>query len=243
MSWHFLQEQEAVCWADHNLDGAPDALLRLIPTLDNVYWRDNETDVWSGSQYGTTLRHSMGATGEAQSISSAVDSPAKIYLPLDGGGELPVRKVDYGNKWRELSVRFDLGSCSWKTHRCLWSEDLEPLSVTFPRWGMILDGVLWERITQELITSEIGSGYWPTPTAHNSKEGNYPAERNRKTPTLASRVGGKLNPTWVEWLMGWPHDWTNLEPISCAEVLRFKMSFPIEPNDLKQSATDKSLPQ
>jgi hypothetical protein len=243
MSWHFLQEQEAVCWADHNLDGAPDALLRLIPTLENAYWRDNETDVWSDSQYGTTLKHSTGATGEAQSISSAVDSPAKIYLPLDGGGELPVRKADYGSKWRELSVRYDLGSCSWKTHRCLWSEDLEPLSVTFPRWGMILDGVLWERITQELITSEIESGYWPTPTAHNAKEGNYPAESKRATPTLASQVGGKLNPTWVEWLMGWPHDWTNLDPISCAEVLRFKLSFPIEPSGLRQSAMDKSLPQ
>ena len=87
MSWHFLQEQEAVCWADHNLDGAPDALLRLIPTLGNAYWRDNETDVWSVSQSGTTLEHSTGATGEAQSISSAVDSHAKIYLPLDGGGD------------------------------------------------------------------------------------------------------------------------------------------------------------
>ena len=86
MSWHFLQEQEEVCWADHNLDGAPDALLRLIPTLENAYWRDKETDVWSGSQSGTTLKHSTGATGEAQSISSAVDSHAKTYLPLDGGG-------------------------------------------------------------------------------------------------------------------------------------------------------------
>ena len=87
MSWHFLQEQEEVCWVDHNLDGAPDALLRLIPTLENAYWRDKETDVWSGSQSGTTLEHSTGATGEAQSISSAVDSPAKISRLLDGGGD------------------------------------------------------------------------------------------------------------------------------------------------------------
>lgn len=87
MSWHFLQEQEEVCWADYNLDGAPDALLRLIPTLENAYWRDKETDVWSDSQSGTTLKHSMGASGEAQSISSAVDSPAKTSRPLDGGGD------------------------------------------------------------------------------------------------------------------------------------------------------------
>lgn len=87
MSWHYLQEREEACWDHHNLDGAPDALLRLIPTLDNAYWRDKETDVLSGSQSGTTLEHSTGATGEAQSISSAADSPAKISRPLDGGGD------------------------------------------------------------------------------------------------------------------------------------------------------------
>jgi hypothetical protein len=50
---------------------------------------------------------------------------------------------------------------------------------------------------------------WPTPTAHNAKEGAYPAEYTLNTPTLASRVGGQLNPLWVEWLMGWPIGWTD----------------------------------
>ena len=53
----------------------------------------------------------------------------------------------------------------------------------------------------------------PTPTAHNSKEGAYPAEFTRKTPTLATHAGGKLNPMWVEWLMGWPLGWTDLKPL------------------------------
>ncbi len=86
MSWHFLQEREEACWQHHNLDGAPSALLKLIPTLGNAYWHDNETECWSGFQSGTTLEHSMGATGKAQLISSAEDSHAKTYLPLDGGG-------------------------------------------------------------------------------------------------------------------------------------------------------------
>jgi len=54
---------------------------------------------------------------------------------------------------------------------------------------------------------------WPTPTAHNSKETNAPSELNRNTPTLAAQVGGRLNPTWVEWLMGWPLGWTDLKPL------------------------------
>jgi hypothetical protein len=54
---------------------------------------------------------------------------------------------------------------------------------------------------------------WPTPTAHNSKETNAPSEKNRNTPTLAAQAGGKLNPPWVEWLMGWPIGWTDLKPL------------------------------
>ena len=51
---------------------------------------------------------------------------------------------------------------------------------------------------------------WPTPTAHNAKEGAYPSEYNRNTPTLAAQAGGALNPMWVEWLMGFPLGHTDL---------------------------------
>jgi hypothetical protein len=54
---------------------------------------------------------------------------------------------------------------------------------------------------------------FPTPTAHNAKECNSPSEKNRNTPTLATHAGGKLNPMWVEWLMGWPLAWTDLKPL------------------------------
>jgi hypothetical protein len=37
--------------------------------------------------------------------------------------------------------------------------------------------------------------------------------KNQKTPTLEFQVGGQLNPTWVEWLMGWPLGWTDLKPL------------------------------
>jgi len=61
---------------------------------------------------------------------------------------------------------------------------------------------------------------WPTPTAHNSKEGGFPAEYTRNTPSLTAEAtqadnkphsSGSLNPQWVEWLMGYPEGWTDLE--------------------------------
>jgi len=54
---------------------------------------------------------------------------------------------------------------------------------------------------------------WPTPTSHNAKEMNSPSESTRNTPTLAAQAGGKLNPAWVEWLMGWPLGWTDLKQL------------------------------
>jgi len=59
-------------------------------------------------------------------------------------------------------------------------------------------------------------GMWPTPTSHNAKETNAPSEAKRNTPTLAAQIGGSLNPTWVEWLMGWPLEWTDLKPSATA---------------------------
>jgi len=57
-------------------------------------------------------------------------------------------------------------------------------------------------------------GMFPTPTAHNAKEMAAPSEYKRNTPTLAAQVGGKLNPRWTEWLMGFPVGWTSCEPLA-----------------------------
>jgi DNA (cytosine-5)-methyltransferase 1 len=58
---------------------------------------------------------------------------------------------------------------------------------------------------------------WPTPTV----KGNYNKKglSSKSGDGLATAVAketkgkGKLNPDWVEWLMGWPIGWTDLEPI------------------------------
>ena len=63
---------------------------------------------------------------------------------------------------------------------------------------------------------------WPTPTAHMAKETNAPSEALRNEPSLSSRVGGTLNPTWVEWLMGWPLGWTDLKPLEMGKFQQWQ---------------------
>ena len=52
---------------------------------------------------------------------------------------------------------------------------------------------------------------WPTPTVQDSANNGGPSQLNRNTPPLNAVAGGSLNPTWVEWFMGFPEGWTDLE--------------------------------
>ena len=61
---------------------------------------------------------------------------------------------------------------------------------------------------------------WPTPTARiwtgggqqmTRKDGK---QRTDMLDWLVEQNGGRLNPTWVEWLMGWPLEWTDLKPLA-----------------------------
>jgi hypothetical protein len=50
---------------------------------------------------------------------------------------------------------------------------------------------------------------WPTPAARDCRSGRG-QQPNGHTPQLAEVLGGSLNPTWVEWLQGFPLGWTEI---------------------------------
>ena len=60
------------------------------------------------------------------------------------------------------------------------------------------------------VTLDRAVAMWPTPTTQDSKNNGNPSQIKRKTKPLNAKVGGSLNPTWVEWLMGYPSGWTDL---------------------------------
>jgi len=51
----------------------------------------------------------------------------------------------------------------------------------------------------------------PTPAARDYRS---PNKNGNMADQLPNVVGGQLNPTWVEWLMGWPLGWTELKPLA-----------------------------
>jgi hypothetical protein len=54
------------------------------------------------------------------------------------------------------------------------------------------------------------------------KDSGSPSEYKRNEIPLAAQVGGTLNPTWVEWLMGWPLGWTDLKPLAMAKFQQWQ---------------------
>jgi len=54
-----------------------------------------------------------------------------------------------------------------------------------------------------------------TPTARDWRSGKASqATHDKNSRPLSEQIGGSLNPTWVEWLMGWPLGWTDLKPLA-----------------------------
>jgi hypothetical protein len=62
-------------------------------------------------------------------------------------------------------------------------------------------------------------GWFPTPVARDGIFSRFTQEQIDKTAderqdSLTRVVRGPLNPVWVEWLMGYPSEWTALEPLA-----------------------------
>jgi len=74
---------------------------------------------------------------------------------------------------------------------------------------------------------------WPTPTANDAKNSTLPPSQITRDGIPGELLrsgtppGGQLNPEWVEWLMGWPIDWTALE----ASATDKSRSAPPKPGD------------
>ena len=231
MSWLFSQALAAEYSAVTSSGGASSAPLSVMPTRHKFWRNDKPMDCSRLSRFGLMCAVLTDDHGEALLTWFREDFLAKTSPPQATVWVSQEPAPDCGGKWHELPMKYDRATSNWRTHHCLWDEDLPWCSVTLPKWGMTRDGVLSERLTSERPTSETGSGSsqktpasrWPTPVASMSK-GSSPAALTRKSGADRSNDrldhavmaldGGHLNPEWVEWMMGWPIGWTDLRPLA-----------------------------
>jgi hypothetical protein len=327
MSWLYsralVEEYSAVTC----LDGEPSAPLSGNPTQQAYCAPGKMTEFSRLSRFGMTFKPLTESRGEELLTSYLAAFPARTSAPQERAQESTGSGQGCGSTWPESLAKYDQDTSTWRTVHSSLLEDSTEFSGTWPKWGLMRDGVSYQQQPLVRHTKETGSGswptptasampcegtqrimrrkwlegqltleeasaiagrdvrkaqgkvpawptptvcgnynkkglsktsgdglatavakwptpqasdnrpratanstvrrmelgkqisleaavkFWPTPTAHNAKEGGYPAELMRNTPTLAAQAGGSLNPMWVEWLMGWPLGWTDLKPL------------------------------
>jgi DNA (cytosine-5)-methyltransferase 1 len=129
----------------------------------------------------------------------------------------------------ELSTH---ATSSWRTCQQSLGEAEPPLLQNLPKSGMSVDGQLYPLKPLEQIIGASGGGYWhgdliPTPLASDGERGHItPYQRNAKSQskrTLCSYLktypmgsNGQPNPSYIDWVMGYPIGYSELKPLETA---------------------------
>ena len=195
MSYTYLLEQGEESLVECFSDIPACVLSRSTPTADESCSSVSGMESSRGSPSGTMSPPLTVDHGEGGWISSAEGSHARTFPPLEKARGSLEREAGYGPKWRGSLARFDLDSCGWKTHRCLYEEDLPWSSVTLPRWGLMRGGECWERIMPAHRTSGIESGYWPTPCLPGNGGSN--GKRKLKAMLFPTLLSSDWNPNEI----------------------------------------------
>lgn len=222
MSWLYSQALVEEYSQDISLDGAQCALWNGTPTQPASWLPAKTTKRSQLSRSGTTFKLLTEDLGKDVLMSFLEDFPVKTFPALEKEQESKASEVVCGDTWQELSVKLNQSLPSSKTVQCSSQEDSQQFSQTLPRWGMMRNGVLWERTTSVPLTSVTGSGLWPTPQANEDAAGTPNGKMQRmlgnhpliRGTTKEEWAAGTLNPNWVEWLMGFPIGWTDLEVLA-----------------------------
>ena len=196
MSWHYLQGPGAESSVACCTGGEPLPPLRSKTTHAEFYCNGKLTESYLASLSGTMCVPSTENHGAEKSMSSPEDFRAKTSAPQEKARESKVNAQDSGASSRELSVRYDPATSSWKTHQCLWEEVLPESSVILPKWGMMRSGVLSEHITSAHLISETESGSsenWPTPCATDHKGSGVNGQLRDRLDYAIERGGTKSN--------------------------------------------------
>lgn len=180
--------------------------------------------------------------GASLTLSSAV-SPARTLAMQARVKDWTVSAAGFFTKSFAWPKKSSPLSYSLKTSRQSEPEDWTQLSGNLPKSGMTVDGRCYPLLKLVQNTKEKGGSCWATPTTMdglslrsevamkkryetcglntcglNLREMVHP-ETHKENIYLSTNnyaaacTRGKLNPVWIEWLMGFPSKWTELNAL------------------------------
>ena len=213
--------------------------LKSIPTVNecspNTGPTFSDTEIFaqlSGEPLNPSISCAAGSPVKTlASPEKALDSPANA---ADSGSSTPKRSkpFDRATSLSKMSAPFALADwieCSGRSLRSGMMRNgiAYPLAPLVPLTGVIGSGLLPTPKATEYKGGHSSKGglslgmmathnLWPTPTARDHfppHTAEYIAAKKAQghgMSNLNDRVGGSLNPNWVELLMGYPVGWTDL---------------------------------
>ena len=137
---------------------------------------------------------------------------------------LLAESTEYSGTWPRWGLMRD-GECyqqpKWERHTKEIEYGFWPTPCATDYKGSGKTGQLRDRLDYavERGATKSKTYTWPTPRTKGMCGGTGSWELLKKNTTIeearqmGAGNGGKLNPTWVEWLMGWPLGWTDLKPL------------------------------
>jgi len=222
MSWHYLRVQEEESLQDICSGGELLQPLKSKTTHAEFYCNGKLMDSYLDSLSGTTFVHSMANLGQEKSMSSQEVSHVRTCQQQEKAQDLMESDQDSGEKWHGSFAKYDRDTHSLRTPQCSLFEDSTEFCAILPKWGLMLDGELWEQQTLVQSTREIESGLsptppppdnWPTPTTPSGGGNCGGSGAYKNAIKNGTHIPHSINPNLYEWLMGWPIGWTDLKPL------------------------------
>ncbi len=147
----------------------------------------------------------------SQCQSSPQGFPAKTLATPEAERACQDREANCFSKQCESFASYDPSTSCWRTRQRCLIEGWSRFSENWPKSGMMRSGTVYRQANLVPLIDDKDCLSLPTPTARDYRSGKGKTQRERgrtNGPTLSEVAGGTLNPTWVEWLMGFPIDHT-----------------------------------
>lgn len=229
MSWLFSQALVEECSPATSLAGEPCAQLSVMPTQHKFWHKDKTIEPSDHSRFGLTSRVLTDAHGEALLMSYRAAFRARTLALPAPSWVLRASEADSGLNSSGLWAKFDPDSYSLKTAQHSLLEDSIASSPTLPPSGLMLAGRIYQRPNLAPVTSATAPGSLPTPLKSWGRRG--PGLSNnldnlrcslgitKECLAIVDAVGWRWPASFVEWMMGWPLQWSALRPL---EMGRFQ---------------------
>ena len=226
-SLHCSPEQAAEFSAGTCSDGEQSAPSSGSPIPQAYLSPDRMTDFSRPSQFGMTFAPLMDDRGAELLTWYLAGFHARTSAPQEPVKGSMASDPACGRRWPGSLAKYDRDSSSWKTAQRSLLEGLGECSVIWHRSGSMRSGMFFPRNSLAPTISASASGSLPTPTKSWGRRGpgiSANPDKLRASPlgvraclAIVKAVGWRWPASFVEWMMGWPVQWTALRPLETAK--------------------------